>query len=143
MGCEVHLYRGMRAMATSIDWNQLAEEARQDRREGRRVTLNYGLEVRGADEQGAFYVCAARTRNVSEHGCCFEIERMIKRGEVVSLQVKRRNPDGEKQTTRSLIFRICWVTTEENLWIAGAEMAEQEKPWGIAFPPKGQPLKSL
>jgi hypothetical protein len=130
-------------MATSIDWHQLTKEVRQDRRGGKRVTLNYGLEVRGADEQGAFYVCGARTRNVSEHGCCFEIERKINRGEVVSLQVKRSNAQGEKQSTKALIFRICWVTTEENLWIAGAEMAEQEKPWGIAFPPKGPGLKSL
>jgi hypothetical protein len=130
-------------MAVTIDWNQLATEARQDRREGKRVTLNYGLEVRGADDVGAFYVCTARTRNVSEHGCCFETGRKIKSGEVVSLQVKRRNPEGEKQTTRALMFRICWVTTEENLWIAGAEMAEPEKPWGIAFPPKVPPLNSL
>ncbi len=123
-------------MATSIDWKQLSEEARENRREGKRVTLIYGIEVRGADESGAFYACPARTRNVSEHGCCFEIERKIRQGEVVSLQVIRHDPNGEKQSTKALIFRICWVTQEENLWIAGAEMAEQEKPWGIAFPPK-------
>jgi hypothetical protein len=133
----------MGAMAVSIDWIQLSKEAQENRRRGKRVMLNYGLEVRGADERGAFYACAARTRNVSEHGCCFETERMIKQGEVVSLQVMRRNPNGEKQSTKALIFRICWVMQEEDLWIAGAEMAEQEKPWGIAFPPKGQPLKSL
>jgi len=129
-------------MAVSIDWNELAEEARQDRRQGRRVNLNYQIEVRGADEFGAFYSCPARTRNVSKNGCCFETERKIKQGEVVSLQVMRRNPNGEKQTTRPLIFRICWVANEENLWIAGAEMTEQVEPWGIAFPPKNAPSKA-
>ncbi|HUK31557.1 MAG TPA: PilZ domain-containing protein [Candidatus Acidoferrum sp.] len=129
-------------MATSIDWNQLSEEARNDRRRGKRVTLKYGLEVRGADDRGAFYACAAKTRNVSEHGCCFEIERKIKQGEIISLQVMRRNAKGEKESTRALIFRICWVVQDDGLWVAGAEMAEQEKPWGIAFPPKGTPLKS-
>jgi hypothetical protein len=129
-------------MAASIDWSQLSEEAREDRREGKRVGLNYEIEVRGADEHGTFYASTARTRNVSEHGCCFEVGRKIRQGEVVSLQVMRRNPNGEKQSTRALIFRICWVTQEENLWLAGAEMAEQEKPWGIAFPPKGTPLKT-
>jgi hypothetical protein len=141
--CDVPLHKGVGAMATSIDWNQLTDDAGQDRREGKRVALNYGLEVRGADERGTFYVSSARTRNVSEHGCRFEIDRKVKRGEVISLQVMRRNTEGEKQSTKALIFRICWVTTEENLWIVGAEMAEQEKPWGIAFPPKGPGLKFL
>ncbi|HEV3218640.1 MAG TPA: PilZ domain-containing protein [Candidatus Acidoferrales bacterium] len=123
-------------MESHIDWSQLSEEAREDRRQGKRVTLGYGLEVRGADEHGAFYVCAARTRNVSEHGCCFETATKIRSGEVVSLQVVRHEPNGEKQSTKALIFRVCWVTKEDGLWVAGAEMAEEEKPWGIAFPKK-------
>jgi hypothetical protein len=130
----------MAAMYTTIDWNQLSEEARDDRRDGKRVALNYGLEVRGADETGAFYTCAARTRNVSEHGCCFETGTKIRKGEVVSLQVVRHKESGEKQSTNALIFRICWVTQEGGLWVAGAEMAEQEKPWGIDFPQKKTPL---
>jgi hypothetical protein len=130
------------SMDTSIDWNQLSEETRDNRRDGKRVTLNYGLEVRGSDESGAFYACAARTRNVSEHGCCFETGMKIRKGEVVSLQVVRRKDSGEKQSTHALIFRICWVVQEGALWVAGAEMAEQEKPWGIDFPAKKAPLKS-
>ncbi len=129
-------------METSIDWNQLSQETRDNRRDGKRVALNYGLEVRGSDETGAFYACAARTRNVSEHGCCFETAMKIRKDEVVSLQVVRHKESGEKQSTNALIFRICWVVQEGGLWIAGAEMAEQEKPWGIDFPRKKTPAKS-
>jgi hypothetical protein len=132
----------MDASSVSINWAELSEEARADRRDGKRVNLQYGIEVRGVDESKAFYVCDAKTRNVSEHGCCIEIDRKIEKGEVVSLQVMRHSPTGELQSTKALIFRICWVTREGELWLAGAEMADQEKPWGIAFPPKGTPLKS-
>jgi hypothetical protein len=132
----------MEASSVSINWGELSEETHADRRDGKRIALTYGIEVRGVDESQAFYVCDAKTRNVSEHGCCFEINRQIKKGEVVSLQVMRHSPKGELQCTKALIFRICWVTREGELWLAGAEMAEQEKPWGIDFPPKGTPLKT-
>jgi len=128
-------------MTVKIDWNQLSQEAREDRRRGKRVVLNYNLEVRGADEQGVYYVSMARTRNVSEHGCCFEIGRAVKQGEVVSLQVMRRGPGGGKESTKPMIFRLCWVARENDLWISGAEMTAQEKLWDITFPPKAPPLK--
>jgi hypothetical protein len=123
-------------MSVQINWASLSNETIEDRRDGKRIALQFGLEVSGTDATGAPFHIHGRTRNVSHHGCCFEVERSIVQGERLLLKVIRRNNAGEQETTEVLPFRMAWVVREENLWVAGAEMVKLEAPWGITFPEK-------
>jgi hypothetical protein len=123
-------------MSVQINWASLSNETLEDRRDGKRITLQFGLEVSGTDATGAPFHIQGRTRNVSHHGCCFEVARSIVQGEKLLLKVIRRNSAGEQESTAVLPFRMAWVVKEGNLWVAGAEMVELEAPWGISFPEK-------
>lgn len=123
-------------MSVQINWASLSSETLEDRRDGKRVSLRFVLEVSGTDAAGAPFQVQGRTRNVSHHGCCFEVPRCIVRGEKLLLKVIRRNSAGDQESTEVLPFRMAWVVQEENLWVAGAEMVKLEAPWGITFPEK-------
>ncbi|HEY4840196.1 MAG TPA: PilZ domain-containing protein [Candidatus Acidoferrales bacterium] len=123
-------------MSVQINWANLSSETLEDRRGGKRVSLQFGLEVSGTDVAGVAFHIHGRTRNVSHHGCCFEVARCIVQGEKLTLKVIRRNSSGVQESTEALPFRMAWVVQEENLWVAGAEMVKLEAPWGISFPEK-------
>lgn len=128
-------------MSVQINWASLSSETLEDRRGGKRVSLQFGLEVSGTDAAGAAFHVHGRTRNVSHHGCCFEVARRIVEGEKLSLKVIRHNAQGVTETTEALPFRMAWVVQEESLWVAGAEMVMLEAPWGITFPEKPPAVK--
>jgi hypothetical protein len=128
-------------MSVQINWANLSSETLEDRRGGKRVNLQFGLEVSGTDAAGEAFHVQGRTRNVSHDGCCFEVARCIAKGEKLTLKVIRRNSSGVQESTEALPFRMAWVVREEDLWIAGAEMVKLEAPWGITFPEKPAPAK--
>jgi PilZ domain-containing protein len=123
-------------MNVQINWASLSTETLEDRRDGKRVSLQFGLEISGTDASGAPFHIQGRTRNVSHDGCCFEVSRCIAQGEKLSLKVIRRNAHGVTEATEALPFRMAWVVQEEDLWVAGAQMVKLEAPWGITFPEK-------
>jgi hypothetical protein len=123
-------------MTAQINWASLSSETLEDRRAGKRVNLQFGLEISGTDETGAPFHVRGRTRNVSHHGCCFEVARRIVQGEELALQVVRRNALGMQESTNAVPFRMAWVVQEENVWVAGADMVKVEAPWGVTFPEK-------
>jgi hypothetical protein len=128
-------------MSAQINWANLSSETLEDRRGGKRVSLQFGLEISGIDAAGVPFHTQGRTRNVSHHGCCFEVGRRIAQGEKLTLKVIRRNSSGVQESTEALPFRMAWVVQEENLWVAGAEMVKLEAPWGISFPEKPAAVK--
>ena len=121
-------------MSVHINWAGLSSETLEDRRNGKRVSLQFGLEITGVDAAGAAFTVHGRTRNVSHHGCCFEVARPIVKGEQLTLKVIRRSEQGVQESTAALPFRLAWVVQEENLWVAGADMVRLESPWGVTFP---------
>jgi hypothetical protein len=129
-------------MSVQINWSNLSSETLEDRRDGKRVSLQFGLEVSGTDAAGTPFHIHGRTRNVSHHGCCFEVPRCIVQGEKLLLRVIRRNNAGVQESTEVLPFRMAWVVQEENLWVAGAEMVKLEAPWGITFPEESAAIKA-
>ena len=121
-------------MNVQINWAGLSNETLEDRRGGKRVSLQFGLEITGVDSAGAAFTVQGRTRNVSHHGCCFEVTRPVVKGEELKLKVIRLNAQGLRVSTAALAFRLAWVVQEENLWVAGADMIRMEAPWGVTFP---------
>jgi PilZ domain len=128
-------------MTVQINWASLSSETLEDRRDGKRISLQFGLEVSGTDDAGSAFHVHGRTRNVSHHGCCFEVLRPIVQGEKLTLKVIRHNSAGEEEATDALPFRMAWVVKENELWVAGAEMVMLEAPWGISFPEKPSTTK--
>jgi hypothetical protein len=123
-------------MNVQINWASLSNETLEDRRDSKRVHLQFTLEISGTDATGAVFHVSGRTRNVSHRGCCFEVARPIVPGEELELKVVRHTLLGVRESTEALPFRMAWVVQEENLWVAGAEMVQREAPWGIKFPDK-------
>jgi hypothetical protein len=123
-----------------IDWEQLSEEAKDDRRKGKRVPLEFSLEIMGKDNTDTEFHTRGRTRNVSHHGCCFALDRAVMRGDVLELKVLRRDSKGRVESTFPLPFRAQWVVKEGDLWVVGAEMVGAQGPWGMDFPPKVSPV---
>src|ERR1700689_2294999 len=113
-------------MKVKINWASLSNETLEDRRDGKRVCLQFVLEVCGTDSNGAPFAIQGRTRNVSHHGCCFEVARCVVKGEKLALKVVRHNAEGAQETTDALPFCLAWVVQEQGLWVAGAEMVKVE-----------------
>lgn len=132
----VQSHTGKNRMNVQINWSSLSNETLEDRRDGKRVSLQFRLEISGTDASGAAFHIRGRTRNVSHHGCCFELSRSILKGEKLTLKVIRHNSQGVQESTGALPFLVAWVVPEENVWVAGAELALVEAPWGITFPEK-------
>ena len=128
-------------MNVQINWASLSNETLEDRRDSKRVSLQFELEISGTDAAGAAFHVRGRTRNVSHRGCCFEVSRQIVPGEELALKVIRHSSQGIQESTDALPFRMAWVVQEENLWVAGAEMVQREAPWGIKFPEKPSAVK--
>jgi hypothetical protein len=128
-------------MNVQINWASLSNETLEDRRDSKRVHLQFTLEISGTDATGAVFHISGRTRNVSHRGCCFEVARPISPGEQLELKVVRHTLLGVRESTEALPFRMAWVVQEENLWVAGAEMVQREAPWGINFPDKPAAIK--
>jgi|SRR5882724_11861169 len=129
-------------MNVQINWANLSGETLEDRRGGKRVTLQFRVEIIGVDVTGTPFVVFGRTRNVSHHGCCFEVARSIVPGETLSLRVIRLNAAGNHESTDALPFRAAWVVQEENLWVVGAEMVTVTPPWGVVFPDAPDPVET-
>lgn len=123
-------------MEAKTDWAQLSEEALDDRRKGKRVKLRFELEVVGAEPDGRAYSVEAKTRDVSEVGCSFEVSRTLFPGEDVSLRVKRKSEPPATHGSGALVFHIMWVKKEKDVYVVGAEMIVPGDPWKIVFPPK-------
>jgi len=96
-------------MSVQINWAGLSNETLEDRRDGKRVSLQFGLEISGTDDTGAPFHVQGRTRNVSYQGCCFEVARRIVKGEKLSLQVIRHNSSGVQESTEAMPFRMAYV----------------------------------
>jgi hypothetical protein len=129
-------------MNIQIDWANLSSEALEDRRGGKRVTLQFKVEIIGVDAAEVPFVIFGRTRNVSHNGCCFEVGRSVVRGEKFSLRVIKLNAAGEHESTDALPFRAAWVLQEENVWVVGAEIVKIDQPWGIVFPNSPNPART-
>ena len=112
---------------TARNWQSLLEEVHDDRRKGVRVGIIYPVTIRGISE-GQYFAEETRTLNVSEEGCCFESKHRLQKGDVVSLEVRRRVHLGPKT------FQVVHVERRDELWIAGALLMETGDVWGISFP---------
>ena len=120
------------------DWEQLSKEIQGDRRQHKRVMLAFPVEVSGFDVERRMFCERTTTQDISLSGCRFTLKTPIARGDVVAIRLMGR---GQKDAPpgRSLLFSVIWVARENDGWMAGALMLQQEKFWHVEFPDRNNP----
>ncbi len=125
-------------METLTDWELLSREVMQDRRKGKRVCLNFPIEVSGFDRSGRLFSERTVTQDISEAGCRFKLKTKAERGDVVAVKLlSRRERPGPP--ARPLLFQIVWIKRDAEAWIAGALKLQPEDLWHMDFPPGNHP----
>ena len=114
-------------MSATSNWQKIVAEVKADRRCGKRVGMTYAITIRGIS-CGAYFAEETRTMNVSEHGCCFESTHYLKRGDVISVEVRGRIHLGPNT------FEVMRTAGGPDRWIVGAMLMETADVWGMSFP---------
>jgi len=123
-----------------LEWESLSQEAMQDRRQGKRVTLVFPIEVSGLDRSGRMFCERTVTSDISEVGCRFQMKTQPQRGDVVAIKLLSRRDAGAPES-KALMFRVAWTARTADGWTAGALQLQPENIWHVGFPPKNPSKK--
>lgn len=118
-------------------WKELVNEISLDRRSGKRLRLNYSIEITGFDQSGRLFTERTRTADISEFGCRFDLLTLVERGSVLAIKLlppgNTTLPEG-----KPLLFEIMWIVSREDGWTLGARKLQGDKMWKVSFPPGNQ-----
>lgn len=121
-------------MAQQLDWKTLSEEVAADRRSGKRVAIAYSVTVSGVTPDGDAFLDKTRTTNISEHGCCFESERLFQLGEIVTITLTQGPAAGAHRF--QVVRMVPNTVVNKDAWLVGARLVQSTNIWGVVFPPK-------
>ena len=116
------------------NWDDLMKEASLDRRNGKRLFLNYSVEIRGFDRAGRLFAAHVKTEDISESGCRLRTPLRLERGDVITVKLNVP-PDRNLPEEKPRLFEIVWVSRDENGCTAGARKLQDGKLWRVTFPP--------
>jgi hypothetical protein len=124
----------MQMSEAHTNWDDLIKDASLDRRKGKRLFLNYSIEIRGFDRAGRLFAAHVRTEDISESGCRLRTPLRLEHGDVIT--VKLNVPPGSGlPEEQPRLFEIVWVNRDENGCTAGARKLQDGKLWRVTFPP--------
>jgi hypothetical protein len=110
----------------------------RDRRRGKRLFLNYSVEISGVDEEGRTFVERTKTEDISETGCRFHTHVPLRCGD--RLEIKMLPPVGLSFTEElTQQFEVMWVEEDDKGWSVGACKSTKGKIWKVSFPPPKSP----
>jgi hypothetical protein len=119
------------------NWHELAIQVATDRRSGKRLRLNFSIEVTGLDRTGRFFTERTKTGDISKTGCRFDLRTPVKRGDVVAIKLlpprKAKLPE-----ERPLLFEIVWAVSRKTGWTVGTRKLQDDNIWKVIFPPANQ-----
>jgi PilZ domain len=124
--------------SVTVDWLQLGVEATHDRRRERRLPLAFAIEVSGYDLEAKFFSERTRTIDISESGCCFHLDRAVKRNGVIAIKIVRTHHNNEK-LDRPMLYQVARIAKEPEGWTIGAAKLQSDSLWCVAFPPDNEP----
>lgn len=125
-------------MQTLKDTKRPIELAVHDRRRGKRLFLNYSVEISGVDEEGRTFVERTRTEDISETGCRFHTQVLLRSGDRIEIKVVP--PGGQNFAAEpAQQFEVMWVEEKEKGWSIGARKCIKGKIWKVTFPPPKSP----
>ena len=123
-----------------INWDEVVNEISEDRRAGKRLRLNFSIEMTGFDRTGRLFTERTKTDDISEIGCRFDLLTPVERGAVVAIKLL---PPGYATLPeeKPLLFEIMWVVARTNCWTVGTRKLQGDKIWKVTFPPANQSPK--
>jgi len=120
------------------DWEKLSQEVQEDRRKHKRVVLAFPIEVSGFDADRRLFCERTVTQDISSTGCRILLKTRVVRGDVLAIRLLERGKEGAA-SGRPLLFNVIWVARNNEGWLAGALMLQQEKFWHMDFPDTNKP----
>ncbi len=109
-----------------------------DRRRGKRLFLNYSVEISGVDEEGRTFVERTRTEDISDTGSRFHTHVPLRCGE--RLEIKVIPPAGLNFTEEpAQQFEVMWVEEDDKGWNIGVRKSTKGRIWKVTFPPPKPP----
>jgi|SRR5579872_360898 len=120
-------------MATHSEKSEQAPPADSDRRRGSRVSLSFQVEIAGFDRTGQLFHDQTVTKDVSEHGCRFDLLRELQCGDVLLLRLSSRQ-GGWSETGKPIAFEVAWVEPSAMGWSVGAAKLQHTDLWHMRFP---------
>jgi hypothetical protein len=116
------------------NWEELVNEITVDRRSGKRLWLNYSIEVTGIDRSGRLFTEQTKTQDVSELGCRFSLLTAVEPGNIVAIKLL---PSGKATVPeeKSLLFEVIWTVARTSGWTVGTRKLQNDKIWKLTFPP--------
>ena len=107
------------------DWEKLSQEVHEDRRKHKRVSLTFPIEVSGFDADRRLFCERTVTQDISYTGCRILLKTQVARGDVLAIRLLERGKEGAAPG-RPLLFNVIWVARNNEGWLAGALMLQQE-----------------
>ena len=104
-----------------------------ERRQGKRITLAFHVEVSGIGCSGVPYCDHAAASDISDRGCQVHLSREVRPGDLLTVRVVRKNDSGAKQEV-PFLYQVAWVEPASGGWIAGLSALEPGNPWPVNFP---------
>ncbi len=124
--------------AVGTNWEELSNQARTERRRGKRVPLVFPIEVSGFTSEGRMFSEKTKTLDISERGCRFILERELQCGEDVAIKLLSRD-DPSSPASTPLLFRVVWCMQIGARWRVGVLKLQSKNIWHVAFPPEKLP----
>jgi hypothetical protein len=126
---------------TLTDWKELVKEISLDRRSGKRLRLNFLIEIVGFDPTGRLFTEQTKTLDISEFGCRFDLHTPVRSGNVLALRLlppaKSTLPEGNP-----LLFEVIWSVSRRTGWTVGTRKLQDDKMWKVVtFPLANQSSK--
>jgi PilZ domain len=123
---------------SSNDVIELPGEIAEERRRGKRLYLNFSIEIKGVDHDGRPFIERTKTENISDMGCRIRTEVHLKAGDTVEIRIIP--PEGVAPPAEEAHrFKVMWVARRPSGWSVGARMLEPGKLWKVNFPVNKKP----
>ena len=124
---------GMISKTSSPNEVELPGESAKERRRGKRLYLNYSIEMSGIDYNGQPFIERTKTENISDTGCRIRTEVHLKAGDTVDVRLILPE-DAKPSTEEARRFMVMWVARRPSGWSIGARMVQPGKFWKVTFP---------
>jgi hypothetical protein len=117
---------------SSTHATQTGESAGAERRRSKRVAVAFQIEVSGWEPMGAVFNEQARTIDVNEHGCRFDLSRQVRVGDTLAIRVLQGTlPRADR---RAALFQIVWAAPSAMGCTVGAMRLQEKSIWPMNFP---------
>jgi hypothetical protein len=128
-------------MKPTTNWEELSNEASQDRRSERRILLSCPIEVSGFNNKGEFFTERTTTADISESGCRFQVKAQVETGAILALKLISRH-NSETLPKRPFLYEVARVTPERDGWTLGVVKLQPESIWCVLFPGQDKQKRS-